>query len=94
MDLHLPLKTEYFDAIRAGKKLKEYRLRNNYWRKRLEGKEYDNIILTKGYPPRDDQHRRIKRKWNGCTIETITHPHFGQDPVEVYAIDVSTRKVK
>ena len=35
--LHLNLKGEYFHAIRAGKKVEEYRLYNDYWRKRLEG---------------------------------------------------------
>lgn len=32
--LHLNLKGEYFHAIRAGKKVEEYRLYNDYWRKR------------------------------------------------------------
>lgn len=36
--LHLNLKGEYFHAIRAGKKVEEYRLYNEYWRKRLEGR--------------------------------------------------------
>lgn len=88
-DLILPLKREYFEQIKAGEKWFEYRLCNDYWRKRLDGHEaYDRIILTLGYPRRDDHERRIVRPWRGYTIKTITHPHFGPDPVQVYAIDV------
>lgn len=43
--LHLNLKGEYFHAIRAGKKVEEYRLYNDYWRKRLEGREYTRLII-------------------------------------------------
>jgi hypothetical protein len=27
--------------------------------------------------------------WKGYRLTTINHPHFGADPVEVFAIDVS-----
>ena len=87
--LHLPLKREYFDAIRAGTKPKEFRLRTPHWRKRLEGREYDQIVLTLGYPSRNDHARRIVLPWRGYTIKTITHPHFGKEPVQVFAIDVT-----
>ncbi|TRB05850.1 ASCH domain-containing protein [Agrobacterium tumefaciens] len=95
VNLILPLKAEYFDAIRAGTKTEEYRLANAYWTKRLyDGfvkRTFDCIILTNGYPSRDDQSRRIELAWKGFTRKTITHPHFGPDPVEVFAIDVSHR---
>ncbi|WP_291585855.1 ASCH domain-containing protein [Comamonas sp. UBA7528] len=87
--LYLPLKREYFEAIRDGRKPEEYRLCTPHWRKRLEGREFDQVVLTLGYPARDDQARRLVRAWRGFTIKTITHPHFGTDPVEVFAIDVS-----
>lgn len=87
--LHLPLKGEYFDAIKSGEKLEEYRLVTPYWTKRIEGREYDRIELAKGYPPKEDASRRIKRPWRGYRRITITHPHFGPDPVEVYAIRVN-----
>lgn len=86
--LTLPLKREYFEQIRDGHKLEEYRLCTPHWRKRLEGKQYDRIVLTLGYPAKADAARRIERPWRGFTIKTITHPHFGPDPVEVYAINV------
>jgi hypothetical protein len=87
--LYLPLKREYFEAIRDGRKPEEYRLCTSHWRKRLEGREFDQVVLTLGYPARDDKARRLVCAWRGFTIKTITHPHFGTEPVEVFAIDVS-----
>lgn len=86
--LTLSLKGEYFDAIRDGTKPKEYRLVNEYWSKRLIGRSYRRIELTKGYPKAGDTERRLSRAWRGYEIETIQHPHFGPDPVMVFAIDV------
>lgn len=88
MDLILPLKGEYFDAIKAGAKAEEYRLCTLYWRKRIEGRRYENVILTRGYPKRDDKERRLVRAWKGWTMRVITHPHFGNKPTSVYVIDV------
>lgn len=87
--LHLVLKREYFEAIRDGRKLEEYRLYEAYWRKRIEGREYDQIVLTLGYAARDDAQRRMMLPWRGYTVKTITHEHFGPEPVEVFAISVS-----
>lgn len=87
--LHLPLKAEYFNAIRDGTKPEEYRLCTPYWRKRLEGRVYDSIALTLGYPSAHDAGRRLVRPWRGYTVKTITHPHFGPEPVEVFAIRVN-----
>lgn len=87
--LHLSLKAEYFDAIRDGTKAREYRLVNDYWTKRLIGRAYSRIVLTKGYPARDDHTRRLARVWRGYEVQTIQHPHFGPDPVRVFAIDVT-----
>lgn len=93
-DLHLALKGEYFDAIQSGTKTEEYRLCTPYWQKRLASPFglYDRIVLTRGYPRRDDESRRLMLPWQGYTIKSITHPHFGPDPVTVYAIRVGTDK--
>ena len=90
MDLILPLKREYFDAIKGGEKHEEYRLCTPYWEKRLGGGiQYDNVILTLGYPKRDDDSRRIVKPWRGTPgRRAITHVHFGDEPVEVFVIDV------
>lgn len=87
--LTLPLKAEYFDAIKHGTKRTEYRLVTPYWTKRLAGRHYHHVVLTRGYPKASDSARRLVRTFGGCTVETITHPHFGPDPMTVFAIDVS-----
>jgi hypothetical protein len=86
--LTIPLKGIYFDQIKAGKKPEEYRLVNDYWRKRLEHRVYDKIVLTRGYPPAGDTARRLEKPWRGYIERTISHPHFGPDPVRVFAIRV------
>ncbi len=88
-DLILPLKREYFELIKNGSKQFEYRLFNDYWRKRIEGKNYDRIVLTLGYPRKDDSDRRIVRVYKKPEVITIQHPHFGNEPVKVYSFDVS-----
>lgn len=87
-NLQLAVKSEYFDAIKSGEKTEEYRLVNDYWWTRLVGRHFDRLIITKGYPRRDDAGRRIECKYCGYEIKEITHPHFGSEPVEVFAIKV------
>lgn len=90
-DLVLPLKGIYFDQIDAGTKPHEFRLCTPYWAKRLEGRSYDTVTITKGYPAAADTARRRTYPWRGYERKTITHPFFGPDPVEVYAINVGAR---
>ncbi|NML34884.1 ASCH domain-containing protein [Paraburkholderia antibiotica] len=87
-DLILPLKREYFEAIRRGEKVEEYRLYNAYWYRRLAMRDFDHIVLMLGYPKADDHERRIVRPWRGYVERTIQHPHFGPEPVRVFAINV------
>lgn len=89
--LHLPLKGEYFDQIKAGTKPEEYRLVTPFWSKRLEGRSYEYVRITRGYPKGGDPERTLVLRWNGVEKKTITHPHFGAEPVEVFAIDVRQR---
>lgn len=86
--LTIPLKGIYFDQIKAGTKPEEYRLVTDYWRKRLENRHYDKIVLTRGYPAAGDTERRLEKPWRGYIERTIQHPHFGPDPVRVFAIRV------
>lgn len=87
-DLHLNVKGVYFHEIKAGTKSFEYRLRSK-WAKRIEGKAFGRVLIKLGYPARDDAQRIVERPWRGYEIQTITHPHFGPDPVEVIAIRVN-----
>lgn len=92
-DLLLRLKATYFDQIAAGTKTEEYRKTTDYWVKRLEGKTFDRIILTKGYPPAHDASRHLVLPWRGFRRTTITHEHFGAEPVEVFAIHVGNAPI-
>jgi hypothetical protein len=47
--LHLTLRREPFAAIAAKRKHVEYRDQKPYWRKRLEGRNYDVIKFRNGY---------------------------------------------
>ena len=47
--LHLNLFRKYFDQIAEGIKTIEYRDKTDYWKKRIEGKEYDFIKFRNGY---------------------------------------------
>ena len=87
-DLHLNLKREYFDAIKDGTKEFEYRLESK-WAKRIVGKEFDRIYIKHAYPSRDDSSSILERPWRGFERVTITHPHFGNEPVDVLAIRVN-----
>lgn len=89
--LTLPLNGIYFDQIRTGEKREEFRLLTPFWRKRLEGRQYARIVLTRGYPKGGgvEGTTRLTRAWRGFKMKRITHPHFGPDAVDVFAIDVS-----
>lgn len=87
-DLQLAVNGEYFDAMKRGEKTEEYRLVNPYWGRRLFGRDYDRLIITRGYPRKDDDSRRLVMPYDGYEIKTITHKHFGPDPVKVYAIKI------
>ena len=87
--LHLPVKGQYFNEIKAETKPFEFRLITAHWRKRIEGREFDEVHITLGYPKAGDSSRLLIRPWRGYELQTITHPHFGDDPVEVFAIRVN-----
>ena len=84
MNLVLHLKFEYYDQIKRGEKLEEYRLTEK-WEKRIVGKNFDNVVLWRGY----QSGVFMVLPWQGYTRKTITHPHFGNAPVEVFAISVA-----
>lgn len=88
MDLALALKGVYFDQIAAGTKTEEFRLCTPYWAKRLEGRAYSRVVVTRGYPKATDETRRLAFPWRGFSRRWIQHEFFGADPVEVYAIRV------
>ena len=47
--LNLNLYRKWFDEIANGIKTLEYREKTDYWKKRIEGREYDIIKFRNGY---------------------------------------------
>lgn len=86
--LLLPLKKVWFDQVKSGKKKIEYRLYNSYWKKRLIDKEFDKIVLTLGYPKKDDLARRIERPYKGYKVVKIRHPEWGNRVTTCFAIKI------
>lgn len=87
-DLHLAVKGIYFNQVLSGVKTREFRLYNEYWKKRLlnRAEPYENIIYTLGYPSREDQSRRLIFPYKGFEVTEISHSLFGDAPVKVFAI--------
>lgn len=84
--LHLHLKFEYFDEIAKGNKPKEYRDAAK-WQKKLDEKKYEWIRLYRGFEKVADD-TIINIPYRGYELETIVHPHFGNVPKLVCAINV------
>lgn len=87
-NLILHVRHYYFVEMREGRKPFEYRLITPYWRKRIEGRNYSAIVIYDAYPKLDEVDKILVRTWNGYEVQTITHPHFGALPVEVFAIRI------
>ena len=87
--LTLRLKKKWWDQIANGQKTVELRLATDYWRKRLIGKQYDEIHIWCGYPPKTDTSKLLRRRWRLVTLCEVVHEEFGDKPVAVFAIDVS-----
>lgn len=84
--LTIPLKAKWFDQIKAGTKTEEYREIKPYWEKRLIGKDYDEVVFTRGYPKKDDESRRLYFRYGGYQIKTVVSKEFGGIPLQVFAI--------
>lgn len=89
--LHIPVAGKYFDQILAGTKLEEYRLCTPHWKARLIDRDYERVVLTRGYPKGggEEGKTRLTVPWQGYEVRTIVHPHFGAEPVNVFAIKVA-----
>jgi len=85
-DLILNVKDVYFHQVKEGLKTEEYRLDNEYWQKKLIDRSYRRIVYCSGYPKREDIEKRIIFPYVGWERKTIAHPHFGDKPVNVFAI--------
>lgn len=84
--LHISIKREYFEQIKDGSKLFEYRDQTAYWAKRLVGRDYDEVHFKLGYPKANDFSRIEVRPYRGFERQTIVHKHFGNTETDVFAI--------
>lgn len=84
--LYLPVQRRWFEEIKAGSKTEEYREVTPFWMARLQGKTFDRIVITLGYPSKDNLARRLEFPWRGYTTKSIQHPHFGDRKLSVFAI--------
>ena len=91
-ELTLNVKGEYYQQFLDGDKPFEYRLYNDYWKKRLVGRTYNTIRYSLGYPKRCDEYRNTRMPYTGYEIQEINHPHFGNEPVKVFAIRLNTER--
>lgn len=89
-DLRIAVKKKYFDEIKAGIKTEEYRLFNEYWKKRLldTKKEYKTVTVTMGYPKKGDKERQLTYPFIQPPLKKIHHREFGGEHVAVFAIPV------
>lgn len=92
--LLLHVKDIYFQEAKAGNKPFEFRLDNEYWRKRLIGIHYDIIIYMSGYPKRGDTSKIMVLPYRGYEMQAITHEHFGAQRTNVFAIRMATQKTE
>lgn len=88
-DLHLNVKDIYFQQYLRGEKTHEYREYNEYWKKRLIGREYSEIYYKSGYPKSGDKDKVRVIPYRGYEVTTITHSHFGEAPIKVFAINLT-----
>lgn len=90
--LHLNVDSQYWFEVQNGLKIEEYRVVNDFWKKRLEDKTFNSIHYKLGYPKSDDFSKIMVFEFDGFVKKTITHEKFGNIPVEVYAISLRKKK--
>ena len=72
-----------------GKSPWNFRLRTDYWKKRIEGREYSWVEFTLGYPRRGDSSRRIRVPYRGARVMSVRSEEWDNRLEEVYAIPTS-----
>lgn len=88
--LHLHAKKKYWEEVRDGKKLEEYRKFDlKLLRRLLIG--FDLINYHLGYPSKEQKERTLVFKWNGFYDTKIKHEIFGQKPIHAFVIDLSKK---
>ena len=71
--LILHIHRAWFDAIAQGYKTYEYRDASPYWTKRLQGRQYESVLLHNGYRPSDPM---LTLDFGGCTRVEVQGRHL------------------
>jgi len=88
--LTLRLTTGWWQQIQQRQKSAELRINSPFYRRLLIGREYDEIHLWLGYPPKTDTSKRMRFAWRGVVdLPQVIHPHFGPAPVDLLSIDLT-----
>lgn len=87
--LTLRLKAGWWHQIRERTKLEEFRPASPRYIRQLLDREYDEIHLWLGYPPKTDLSKRMRFAWRGAQRITRQHHFWGPDPVDVISIDLT-----
>lgn len=89
--LHLHLKFKWFDQLPPnGDKLLEYRLDNDYWRKRL-AKDYDEVWFYRGYQKAIEGETLYKRKYVKPLRASVVSSEWNNAAKMVFAIPTNRR---
>ena len=89
--LYLSLKEKWYRLIESGVKKEEYRVYNDYWKKRLIGKEYTHVQFTLGYPKRDDYSRRMTFTLNGIEHQEGKEEWGAEKGVKYFVLKIGDR---
>ena len=82
--LHIHVRKEYFEQVKKGWKLEEYREIKKYWfKKLLDCEPYDLIYYYKGYTK-----EKLIFNYDGFNKKKIKHKEFGNKPTQVFAISL------
>lgn len=92
--LTLHLKKKWFEQVESGEKLYEYRLYNEYWRKRIEGVHFALLELALGFPKKEDLSRRIVMEYIKPSIITISHEEWDLKTKEVFCFPLAVENYK
>lgn len=84
--LTLVLKNDYYDQVARGEKTEELRFATEYWEKRLVGRHYEKVVLTRGYPSAKDVTKRMVVPWRGVIRRQLSRSKTDGGAVEVLAI--------
>ena len=57
-----------------------------HWASRIRNENLKWVEIRCGYPVVGDEKRILRFPWRGYEVKKITHPEFGAEPVEVFAI--------